>query len=293
MTGSAPIAKRYRSISRPQLNELPSEHSPATRRRQSAAGHSCLGMKITVITVAYNSAATIADTLDSVAAQTHPAIEHIVIDGASTDDTVTIVRDRGKHVARLLSEPDRGIYDAMNKGIGLATGDLVGFLNADDMFAHRDVMASIADAAQRDPVADAVYGDIVYVRADRPDQVLRYWRSGEFTRSKLRFGWMPPHPTFYVRTAKLAEIGRFNDQLRIAADYDFVLRTLDRPSARVAYVRDVLVRMRAGGASNRSVKAMLRKSQEDLWALKRNGVGGWPTLVCKNLRKLPQFLFRG
>ena len=250
-------------------------------------------MKVTVITVCFNSAASIADTLDSVAAQTHPAIEHIVIDGASTDDTVAIVRDRGKHVARVISEPDRGIYNAMNKGLGLATGDLVGFLNADDMFAHRDVVASIAAAAEHDPTADAVYGDIVYVRADHPDQVLRYWRSGEFTRSKLRFGWMPPHPTFYVRATKLAEIGQFNDQLRIAADYDFVLRSLAGANARAAYVRDVLVRMRAGGASNRSVKAMLRKSREDLWALKRNGIGGWPTLVCKNLRKVPQFLFRG
>lgn len=250
-------------------------------------------MKITIITVAYNSAATIADTLRSVAGQTHPDIEHIVIDGASSDGTVALVRENASPTMQLLSEPDRGIYDAMNKGLKLATGDLVGFLNADDMFAHRDVVASIAHAAQRDPTADAVYGDIVYVRADRPDQVLRYWRSGEFTRSKLRFGWMPPHPTFYVRAAKLAEIGHFNDQLRIAADYDFVLRSLAGPNARAAYVRDVLVRMRAGGASNRSVKAMLRKSQEDLWALKRNGIGGWPTLICKNLRKLPQFLLRG
>ena len=259
---------------------------------QQRRGPSRSPMKITVITVCFNSAASIAHALDSVAAQTHPDIEHIVIDGASTDDTVAIVRDRGKHVARLISEPDRGIYDAMNKGLKLATGELVGFLNADDMFAHRDVVASIAFAAQQDPAADAVYGDIVYVRADRPDQVLRYWRSGEFTRSKLRFGWMPPHPAFYVRAARLAEIGPFDDQLRIAADYDFVLRSLARPNARAAYVRDVLVRMRAGGASNRSLKAMLQKSREDLSVLKRNGVGGWPTLICKNLRKLPQFLRR-
>ena len=247
-------------------------------------------MKITVITVSFNSAASIADTLDSVAAQTHQNIEHIVIDGASTDGTVGIVRARGKHVAQLISEPDRGIYDAMNKGLRLATGDLVGFLNADDMFAHHGVVASIARAAEQEPEADSVYGDLVYVRADRPDQVLRYWRSGEFTRSKLRFGWMPPHPTFYVRTAKLSEIGHFNDQLRIAADYEFVLRWLAAPNARAAYIPDVLVRMRVGGASNQSLKAILRKSREDLWALRHNRIGGWPTLICKNLRKLPQFL---
>ncbi len=245
-------------------------------------------MKITVITVSFNSAASIADTLDSVATQTHPAIEHIVIDGGSTDDTVAIVRDRGKHVTRLTSEPDRGIYDAMNKGLKLATGDLVGFLNADDMFAHPGVVAMIARAAEQEPDADSVYGDLVYVRADRPDQVLRYWRSGEFTRSKLRFGWMPPHPTFYVRKAKLAEIGHFNDQLRIAADYEFVLRWLGQPNARAAYIHDVLVRMRIGGASNRSLKVILSKSREDLWALRHNRVGGLPTLICKNLRKLPQ-----
>jgi glycosyltransferase len=250
-------------------------------------------MKISVITVAYNSAATIGATLLSVASQTHPAVEHIVVDGASTDETVTIVRDRGKHVARLLSEPDHGIYDAMNKGLMLATGDMVGFLNADDMFAHQDVVASIARAAQQEPAADSVYGDLVYVRADRPDQVLRYWRGGEFTRSKLRFGWMPPHPTFYVRTARLSEVGHFNDQLRIAADYEFVLRWLAAPNARAAYIRDVLVRMRVGGASNHSLKAILSKSREDLWALQHNRIGGWPTLICKNLRKLPQFFHLG
>jgi glycosyltransferase len=249
-------------------------------------------MKVSVITVCFNSATSIADTLDSVAAQTHPDIEHIVIDGASTDDTAAVIRAHGKHLARSICEPDRGIYDAMNKGLQLATGDLVGFLNADDVFAHRGVVASIARAALHDPAADAVYGDIVYVRAEGPEQVLRYWRSGEFSRSKLRFGWMPPHPTFYVRADRLAQIGPFDDRLRIAADYDFVLRSLARPNARAVYVRDVLVRMRAGGASNRSVKAMLRKSREDLWALKRNGIGGWPTLICKNLRKLPQFLQR-
>jgi len=249
-------------------------------------------MKISIITVVHNSAVTIKDTLASVAAQSHPELEYIVIDGASTDDTLNIVRSHGNLVTTLVSEPDRGIYDAMNKGLALATGDLVGFLNADDMFAHPDVVASIARAAEQDPAADAVYGDIVYVREDRPDQVLRYWRSGAFTRSRLRFGWMPPHPTCYVRRSRLPTLGGFKGQLRIAADYDFVLRTLARAGARAAYVPDVLVRMRAGGASNRSLAAMIRKSREDLWALRRNRVGGLGTLLCKNLRKLPQFLQR-
>jgi glycosyltransferase len=246
-------------------------------------------MKITIITVAFNSQDTIADTLKSVAMQSHQNVEHIVIDGLSQDKTMEVVRTHGTHVHTVVSEPDLGIYDAMNKGLRLATGDLVGFLNADDIFAHRDAVAKIALAAEQDPAADAFFGDIVYVRADRPDEVTRRWRSGHFKPSKLRFGWMPPHPTFYLRASKLVAVGEFNAQLRIAADYDFMLRSLAGPDARAVYIRDVLVRMRSGGASNRSLRAMLRKSREDLWVLKSNGVGGLASLLFKNIRKIPQF----
>ena len=244
-------------------------------------------MRISIITVAYNSRATIADTLRSVAAQSHPDIEHIVVDGASTDDTLAVVRSHGAHVAQVVSEPDRGIYDAMNKGLALASGDFVGFLNADDMLASTDVVASIAAAAVAD--TGAVCGDLEYVRKDRPEQVVRYWRCGPFAASRLRFGWMPPHPTLYVRRSLLAVLGPFDTRLRIAADYDFMLRCLSRPGMQVAYVPKVLVKMRTGGASNRSLSALLRKSREDLIALKRNDVGGLMTLLCKNARKLPQF----
>ena len=248
-------------------------------------------MKITVITVAYNSAATIADTLRSVAGQTHPNIEHIVIDGASSDGTVALVREHASPTTTLLSEPDRGIYDAMNKGLQLATGDLVGFLNADDMLAGPNAVASLAAAASH-AEADVVYGDLSYVRKDRPTEVLRYWSSGAFDADRLRYGWMPPHPTFYVRRSALKSFGPFDLQFRIAADYDFMLRYLGRPGIRVAYVPEVLVHMRAGGASNRSMRAMMQKSREDLAALKKNRVGGVATLLCKNARKLPQFFLR-
>jgi glycosyltransferase len=245
-------------------------------------------MKISIVTVAYDSAATIGYTLDSVARQSHPQIEHIVVDGASRDDTLAVVRTRGAHVARMLSEPDRGIYDAMNKGLALATGDFVGFLNADDMLASPGTVATIARAAAA-PEVGAVCGDLVYVRADQPEQVLRYWRTGPFSPARLRYGWMPPHPTFYVRRTLLQHLGDFDTQLRIAADYDFMLRCLRLPGMQVCYVPEVMVRMRAGGASNRSLRALLRKSSEDLDALRRNQVGGMFTLLCKNLRKLPQF----
>lgn len=248
-------------------------------------------MKITIVTVCFNSAATIGDTLRSVAAQVHPDIEHIVIDGASKDATLEIVQREGAHVARVVSEPDSGIYDAMNKGLRLATGDLVGFLNADDLLADSDAMARMAATASRTG-ADVVFGDLVYVRPDNLDSVVRYWASGEFSRQRLRLGWMPPHPAFYVRRSRLAEIGEFDTGLRIAADYDFILRTLGRCDIASAHVPGVLVRMRTGGVSNRSLATLWRKSSEDLLALRRSGIGGWPTLVCKNLRKLPQFFVR-
>lgn len=250
-------------------------------------------MRVTVITVAYNSERTIGDTLASVASQTHPDLEHLVIDGASRDNTLRIVRDAGHHVAQVISEPDHGIYDAMNKGLALATGDLVGFLNADDMFAGSDSVAELAAEAQRTN-AQAVYGDLVYVRDDDPGAVVRVWRSGSFTPSQLRFGWMPPHPTFYVRSATLRTLGGFDTRYRIAADYELMLRCLsgsaDQP---IGYVPRVLVRMRTGGASNRSLSALWRKSTEDLRALRTSGVGGLGTLMCKNVRKLPQFFGRG
>lgn len=245
-------------------------------------------MKISVVTVCFNSAATIADTLVSIAAQTHPDIEHVVIDGGSKDATVALIRSHGAHVSHLLSERDDGIYDAMNKGLRLATGEFVGFLNADDMLATPNTMVAIARAAAPAGV-DAICGDLVYVNKDRPSEVVRYWRCGEFSPARLRYGWMPPHPTLYVRRSRVAELGLFDVRLRIAADYDFILRYLGHPGIRVAYVPEVLVKMRTGGASNHSLGALFEKSREDLFALRKNRAGGLLTLLCKNARKLPQF----
>lgn len=248
-------------------------------------------MKISIITVCFNSAATITDTMQSVATQTHPDIEHIVIDGASTDNTLAIVRAFPSRLSQVVSEHDAGIYDAMNKGLGLATGEFVGFLNADDMLAGPNAVARIAAAAAR-AATDVVYGDLSYVHKDRPTEVLRYWSSGAFDASRLRYGWMPPHPTFYVRRATLTSFGQFDLRFRIAADYDFMLRYLNQPDVGVAYAPEVLVHMRAGGVSNRTMRALLQKSREDLAALKKNRVGGLATLLCKNARKLPQFFVR-
>jgi len=250
-------------------------------------------MKVSVITVAYNSERTIGETLQSVAEQSHPDIEHIVIDGASRDGTMSVVRQFPSSVSKVITEPDKGIYDAMNKGLALATGDLIGFLNADDTYANASTVTSLVEAAKKRPNACAIYGDLTYVSDGDVGRVIRLWRAGSFSHQRLRFGWMPPHPTFYIRAKCLRTVGSFNDQFRIAADYDFMLRTLSLPHAQAVYIPEVLVRMRAGGASNRSIKAMLRKSSEDLLALRQNKVGGWFALVCKNLRKIPQFFNRG
>lgn len=246
-------------------------------------------MKISVVTASYNCAGTIADALKSVAEQSHAAVEHVVVDGASRDGTWEVVQALRSPRVVALSESDRGIYDALNKGIARSSGDVVGFLHADDVFADRDVLARIAEAFG-DPAVDAVYGDLQYVRRENLAHVVRYWRSRPFVPQLLERGWMPPHPTLYVRRSVYERLGGFDTSYRIAADYEFILRLFSRPGLRVAYIPRVLVKMRVGGVSNRSLRNIVRKSAEDLRALRAHHVGGVTTLVWKNLSKLGQFL---
>lgn len=245
-------------------------------------------MKVTIITVTYNSAKTIVEALDSVARQTYPDIEHIVVDGGSTDGSLALIAAHGARITRLVSEPDEGIYDAMNKGLRMASGELIGFLNSDDVFASDDVIEQVARAAAVGQ-PDAVFGDLVYVDPTRSQPLVRYWHAGSFSLAKLKLGWMPPHPTLYTRRDMIERVGLFDARLKIAADYEFMLRLLIRPDLKVAYIPKVLVQMRLGGASNQSIAAMLRKSGEDLRALRKHRVGGLVALLFKNLRKLPQF----
>lgn len=248
-------------------------------------------MKVSVITAVYNSRDTIARALDSVLAQDHPDVESLVIDGGSTDGTLQVLRSYADRLGVLVSEPDCGIYDALNKGIQRASGDVVGFLHSDDLFADAGVLSRIA-AAFAEPAVEVVYGDLHYVRKDNPEQVVRYWRAGEFAGRRLGWGWMPPHPTLYARRSVYEQTGLFDTSFRIAADYDFILRMLGQGGVGVHYIPEVLVKMRVGGASNRSLRNIVRKSSEDLRALRRNGVGGLGALAWKNLSKLPQFFGR-
>jgi len=246
---------------------------------------------ISVITAVFNARDTIADALDSVLAQTHPGVQSVVIDGGSTDGTGEILERYRTRLATLVVEPDKGIYDALNKGIRAATGDVVGFLHADDVFASPDALSQVA-AAFDDPRVDAVYGDLVYVSRDDVRRVIRHWRAGDWTPGSLRRGWMPPHPTFYVRRAVYERLGAFDLRYGIAADYDCMLRFLAVAQIRTAYVPATLVRMRVGGVSNRSLQNIIRKSREDYRIVRSHAVGGWWTIVTKNLRKVGQFRTR-
>jgi glycosyltransferase len=244
--------------------------------------------KISVITAVYNGVDTVGDSLESTLAQDYPQVEVVLVDGASTDGTVELLESYRQRVATFVSEPDKGIYDALNKGIRLCTGDIVGFLHADDVFASVDALSHVAKAFQ-DPSVDAVYGDLVYVRRDQLGSVVRQWRAGQCTRSRLKRGWMPPHPTFYVRRSVYERLGSFDTDYRIAADYDSIVRFLFVAAIKTAYVPRTLVRMRVGGISNRSLRTIVRKTKEDYSVVRKHGLGGLWTILQKNLSKVGQF----
>lgn len=247
---------------------------------------------ISLITATWNCKNTVADCLASVAKQTWSHREHVVVDGASSDGTLDVLQAHRAQLAVLQSEPDQGLYDALNKGLALTTGDVVGFLHADDLYAHPQVLEHVA-AAFADPTVCAVYGDLQYVRQHDTSHVVRHWQSAPATPQRLAWGWMPPHPTLYVRRDWYQRIGGFDTRYRIAADYLSILQLFSQPSFKSVYLPEVLVTMRMGGVSNRSWKAMAQKSSEDWHALRQTGVGalgGLGALGWKNLSKLGQFL---
>ncbi len=228
-------------------------------------------MKISIVTAVYNATATIADALASVASQTHPDIEHIVIDGASTDGTQAIVQGQTKGVAKFISEPDRGIYDAMNKGIAIASGDIIGFLNADDMYAHAGVLAEVAQAMEASDL-DAIYGDVAFFNAERPDRQVRRYRSARFQPSRIAWGWMPAHPGMFLHRRVFERVGPFKSDYRIAGDFEFVARAFHAGGLRYRYLAKVLVHMRTGGVSTGGWRNTLLLNREVLRACRENGI---------------------
>lgn len=248
--------------------------------------------RISVITAVFNRASTLDEAVRSVGSQSWPDVEHIVIDGGSTDGSLDILASHKHSIAHMVSEPDNGIYDALNKGIRRATGDIIGFMHADDSYSTPQALKRVADAFA-DPSVGAVYSDLVYVNKDDPTRIVRYWRAGQYRRSKLPHGWMPPHPTFYVRRELYERMGGFDTRFRIAADYDNMLRLLWTGKVHAAYIPEVLVRMRMGGVSNGSLLNMFKKSCEDFAALRQNGLSGFQGVLLKNVTKLPQFVAPG
>jgi glycosyltransferase len=244
--------------------------------------------KISIITVVWNNKETIKDAIESVLNQTYENIEYIVVDGGSSDGTVDIVKSYGNRISKFVSEKDKGIYDGLNKGIALATGDVVAFLHSDDLYESDNIIAFVAKEFENGDL-DGVYGDLVYTSKNDTSKVLRYWKSKDFESSLLKKGWMPAHPTLFLKRDVYEKFGGFDLGFKIAGDYDFMLRILSS-GIKAKYVPQVLYKMRVGGESNKSIKNIIRKSREDLRALEKNSVGGVRSLLIKNFSKIRQFL---
>jgi glycosyltransferase involved in cell wall biosynthesis len=229
-------------------------------------------LTVTIITVCRNASTTIEKTLLSVQQQSHPDIQHIVIDGASTDGTQEIV-SKGLRVGGVLrSEADKGIYNAMNKGIALATGDIIAFLNADDMYAHSDVVKNVLANLQSAPDTNTIFGDVAFYNKDTPGQFYRRYNSGIFRPWLLRWGWMPAHPGMFMTRVCYEEIGPFKENYEIAADYEFITRGFSKKIIRYRYLKDIFVYMLPGGASTENVAARMTINRETVKACRENGI---------------------
>ncbi len=249
-------------------------------------------MRISIITVTRNNVETIQATLDSVAAQDHADVEHIVIDGASTDGTTELVRRHGTRVGRLVSEPDRGIYDAMNKGVLHATGDVIAFLNGDDVYAHTGVLSHVAGIFQGSQWG-MVCGDVEFFRPGHPARPVRRYRSDRFSPRQLPWGWMPAHPAMFVRAALFRSAGMFRTDFRIAGDYEWIVRVFRTCAPSYTYTPQVLAHMLTGGASTAGWKSKLLLNREVLRACRDNGLQtNWFMILSKYPRKLLEYVRR-
>ena len=250
-------------------------------------------MKISVITVCYNSAATIRDTVESVVAQDYPDVEYIIVDGGSSDHTLNILRAYETQITKLISEPDRGIYDAMNKGLKLATGDIIGFINADDFYNSKQSLSLIAQAVQAEDI-EACYGDLSYISRHNSANIVRYWRSSDFKPGLFAKAWCPPHPTFYARRSVFERFGDFDLNYKIAADMELMLRFMEVNKIRTRYIPAVLVKMRTGGASDGNLRSILAQNQEIFSAFikHRIKISAWRFWLNKIMARVRQFIMR-
>jgi len=240
-------------------------------------------MKISIITVCYNSVATIEDTLQSIARQTHPDVEHIVVDGGSTDGTREII-DRYRHrIAKVVFEPDRGVYDAMNKGLALASGDVIGFLNADDLYASKDVLSRVVSIMEREGL-DALFGDVEFFKPKDPTRTVRRYRSARFSPDQIALGWMPAHPALFLRRRVYESYGHFRTDYRIAGDFEYCARIFHSKTLVYRSLPETLVRMRTGGISTSGWRNTVLLNREVLRACRENGIN---TNILKIFSKYP------
>lgn len=244
-------------------------------------------MKISIITVVYNNKKTIQDAINSVLSQRYDNVEYIIVDGASTDGTVEVINEaimiHSKRNIKFISEKDNGIYDAMNKGISLATGSMIGMLNSDDLYINNDVISTVVNEFMTKNV-DSIFADLVYVRADDSDKIVRYYSSAGFHPKKIAYGWMPAHPTFFVKKAIYEQYGFYKTDYQIAADYELIARFIVKNKVSYSYIPKVFVKMRTGGASTRNLKSNWILNKEILRACAENGI---ETNIIKVLSKYP------
>ena len=249
-------------------------------------------IKISIITVSFNSVITIRDTIESIISQDYNNIEYIIIDAGSKDGTLDIIKEYEEHISYFISEADNGIYDGMNKGIAAASGDIIGILNSDDFYPNSFVISNVASAFKKQG-CDAVYGDLVYVKFFDIDKIVRYWQSGGYSVYKIKNGWMLPHPTFFVKKYLYEKYGYYDTDLKTAADYKMILKLLYKYNIKVFYIPMILVNMRMGGASNSSILNRIRANNEDGLAWTKNQLDK-PIFVRikKPLQKIIQFFLR-
>lgn len=247
-------------------------------------------MKVSIITATYNSGLTLRDTIRSVLSQSYPNIEYIIIDGESKDNTLDIVSEYKDKISKVISEPDKGIYDAMNKGIRMATGDIVGVLNSDDFFASNNVIEKITNAFINQPDLDGVYTNLYYVKQNHPEITVRHWKSSEFIKGSFTKGWHPAHPTLYLKKSIYNKYGYFDLDFKLAADFELMLRFFEKYHIKTKYLDITTVRMRLGGATSKNISNIKKGNIECIKAFKKNGIEVSPLyLVYRLLPKLKQF----
>ena len=244
-------------------------------------------MKVSIITVCFNSVSTIKDTIESVIGQGYENIEYIIIDGNSNDGTNEIIRQYADKISFYMSETDKGIYDAMNKGINSATGDLIGILNSDDIYINNRVISKMVANIG---TCDGIYADLVYVDQFNLNKVKRIWRSGQYSKGSFKWGWMPPHPTFFLKKECYDKYGNYNTLMKSAADYEFMLRVIHKHKISLSYLSEIIIKMRVGGISNNSLRNRIKANRDDRKAWEINQLKpNFITLLLKPLRKLSQF----